>query len=447
MSNAIISLHVGQCGNQIGHTFWKTLVEEHGLNVDGTAKDENSHSIVDGKHVFFNQADDDHYVPRSILVDLEPRVINGILSSEYSRLFSKENVFLSETGGGAGNNWASGFMQGNEVFESIIDMVDREAELAPALDGFNFTHSVSGGTGSGLGSRLLEKLRDRYPKTIIQSYSVFSDQDAPDVVVQPYNSILTLQRLMECTNSVVVLDNTALNRVVADRLGLPQASFEHVNKLVARIMSATTATIRFPSALYTRLQHLVCMLVPFPPLRFIQTAFSPIADPKREFVSKTTVKDIMRTIMQPSSMMVSTRSSRSGLDKSCLLQAVAMLQGEFDDRDIPAAYEFIHERRLIKQPPWAMASPLHIHKAPLSPFIKPTYKVSGMLMANHTNVASLFADTLAKYEKFRSKRAFLDRFEREEGFSIDLMQEAADKTKDLLDLYKEINSEAFFGRV
>lgn len=39
------------------------------------------------------------------------------------------------------------------------------------------------------------------------------------------------------------------------------------------------------------------------------------------------------------------------------------------------------------------------------------------------------------------------RFEREEGFSIDLMQEAADKTKDLLDLYKEINSEAFFGRV
>lgn len=35
------------------------------------------------------QADDDHYVPRSILVDLEPRVINGILSSEYSRLFSK----------------------------------------------------------------------------------------------------------------------------------------------------------------------------------------------------------------------------------------------------------------------------------------------------------------------------------------------------------------------
>lgn len=38
---------------------------------------------------------------------------------------------------------------------------------------------------------------------------------------------------------------------------------------------------------------------------------------------------------------VSTRSSRSGLDKSCLLQAVAMLQGEFDDRDIPAAYEFV----------------------------------------------------------------------------------------------------------
>ena len=32
----------------------------------------------DRKDVFFYQADDDHYVPRALLLDLEPRVINSI---------------------------------------------------------------------------------------------------------------------------------------------------------------------------------------------------------------------------------------------------------------------------------------------------------------------------------------------------------------------------------
>lgn len=39
-----------------------------------------------------------------------------------------------------------------------------------------------------------------------------------DVVVQPYNSLLTLRRLTSCADCVVVLDNTALNRIASDRL-------------------------------------------------------------------------------------------------------------------------------------------------------------------------------------------------------------------------------------
>lgn len=57
------------------------------------------------------QADDSHYVPRAVLIDLEPRVINSILNSEYSRLYNSENIFQSTHGGGAGNNWAAGYCQ------------------------------------------------------------------------------------------------------------------------------------------------------------------------------------------------------------------------------------------------------------------------------------------------------------------------------------------------
>lgn len=65
----------------------------------------------DRKDVFFYQADDQHYIPRALLMDLEPRVINGIQTGDYRDLFNQENIFTSSDGGGAGNNWASGYDQ------------------------------------------------------------------------------------------------------------------------------------------------------------------------------------------------------------------------------------------------------------------------------------------------------------------------------------------------
>ena len=62
-------------------------------------------------------------------------------------------------------------------------------------------HSIAGGTGSGLGSYLLERLNDRFPKKLIQTYSVFPDEG--DVVVQPYNSLLSMRRLTQNADSVV----------------------------------------------------------------------------------------------------------------------------------------------------------------------------------------------------------------------------------------------------
>ena len=48
-----------------------------------------------------------------------------------------------------------------------------------------------------MGSFLLERLNDHFPKKLIQTYSVFPllSTDTSDVVVQPYNSVLTLKRL------------------------------------------------------------------------------------------------------------------------------------------------------------------------------------------------------------------------------------------------------------
>ncbi|KAH0504969.1 Tubulin gamma-1 chain [Microtus ochrogaster] len=124
MPREIITLQLGQCGNQIGFEFWKQLCAEHGISPEGIVE-EFATEGNDRKDVFFYQADDDHYIPRAVLLDLEPRVIHSILNSSYAKLYNPENIYLSEHGGGAGNNWGRGFSQVHKSLQRI-----RERKLA-----------------------------------------------------------------------------------------------------------------------------------------------------------------------------------------------------------------------------------------------------------------------------------------------------------------------------
>ncbi|XP_033619025.1 tubulin gamma-1 chain [Fukomys damarensis] len=276
MPREIITLQLGQCGNQIGFEFWKQLCAEHGISPEGIVE-EFATEGTDRKDVFFYQADDEHYIPRAVLLDLEPRVIHSIQNSAYAKLYNPENIYLSEHGGGAGNNWASGFSQGEKIHEDIFDIIDREADGSDSLEGFVLCHSIAGGTGSGLGSYLLERLNDRYPKKLVQTYSVFPNQDEmSDVVVQPYNSLLTLKRLTQNADCVVVLDNTALNRIATDRLHIQNPSFSQINQLVSTIMSASTTTLRYPGYMNNDLIGLIASLIPTPRLHFLMTGYTPL---------------------------------------------------------------------------------------------------------------------------------------------------------------------------
>lgn len=134
-------------------------------------------------------------------------------------------------------------------------------------------HSIAGGTGSGLGSFLLERLNDRFPKKLIQTYSVFPE--ASDVVVQPYNSILAAKRLVNNADSVVVLDNAALTRIAADRLHVQDPSFVQTNQLVSTVMAASTTTLRYPSYMNNDLVGIIASLIPTPRCHFLMTSYTP----------------------------------------------------------------------------------------------------------------------------------------------------------------------------
>ncbi|XP_029429164.1 tubulin gamma-1 chain isoform X2 [Rhinatrema bivittatum] len=384
MPREIITLQLGQCGNQIGFEFWKQLCAEHGISPEGIVE-EFATEGTDRKDVFFYQADDEHYIPRAVLLDLEPRVIHSILNSPYANLYNPENIYLSEHGGGAGNNWASGFSQGEKIHEDIFDIIDREADGSDSLEGFVLCHSIAGGTGSGLGSYLLERLNDRYPKKLVQTYSVFPNQDEmSDVVVQPYNSLLTLKRLTQNADCVVVLDNTALNRIATDRLHIQNPSFSQINQLVSTIMSASTTTLRYPGYMNNDLIGLIASLIPTPRLHFLMTGYTPLTT----------------------------------------------------DQSVHKSLQRIRERKLANFIPWGPAS-IQVALSRKSPYLPSAHRVSGLMMANHTNISSLFERTCRQYDKLRKREAFLEQFRKEDIFkdNFDELDNSREIVQQLIDEY------------
>lgn len=75
--------------------------------------------------------------------------------------------------------------------------------------------------------------------------------------MQPYNSLLTLKRLILNSDSVVVLDNTALNRIAEEKMKIDNPTFSHTNSLVSSVMAASTTTLRYPGYMNNDLVSLV----------------------------------------------------------------------------------------------------------------------------------------------------------------------------------------------
>ncbi|XP_066323559.1 tubulin beta-7 chain-like [Miscanthus floridulus] len=75
---------------------------------------------------------------------------------------------------GVRNNWAKGHhTEGAELIDSVLDVVRKQAENCHCLQGFQVCHSLNGGTGSGLGTLLISKIREENADRMMLTFSVF----------------------------------------------------------------------------------------------------------------------------------------------------------------------------------------------------------------------------------------------------------------------------------
>jgi tubulin gamma len=428
----VITIQVGQCGNQIGTEFWDKVCLEHGIARDGRGVEKS-----DRKDVFFYQSDDGRYVPRALLVDLEPRVVTSVMA-ERGELFARENVFLSNEGGGAGNNWAHGYGQGEECKEAIMDMLQREAEGSEFLGGFILFHSIAGGTGSGLGSFLLEEIRSEFGlKKKIEAVSIFpNNEETSDVVVQPYNSVLALKRLKEHCDGVIAMDNGALGRVAADALRISNPTFSHTNKLASIVASASTSTIRFPGSRFSDFSTLLAMASPIGGCHFLVPSYSPFLESGFRAVRKATCLDVQRRLLLPKSRLVTYEESET----NCLLAGISIMEGA-SSGEIERSLLRLNQRGALRFAPWTTAS------IQVALGNGEGTKVSGLLLSNTTGFARTLKKTTKQFDTLKKKNAFVEMYRREGhvGENLEEFAESREAVQWIIDEYEaaELSSYKF----
>ncbi|XP_061137143.1 tubulin delta chain isoform X1 [Syngnathus typhle] len=224
---SVVTVQLGQCGNQVGLELFDTLYN------DVQACQKKTYAAASCER-FFYQTEDADLVARAVLIDMEPKVINQNFSkTAKSGKWKYDDASSFNQWQGSGNNWANGFyIQGPRHRAAMEDILRREAERCDGLRGFLAMMSVAGGTGSGVGTYVTQCLRDVYPKSFIVNHLTWP-YGTGEVIVQNYNSVLTLGRLYQLSDGLLVHENDTVHRICSQLLHIKDISIADINMVIA----------------------------------------------------------------------------------------------------------------------------------------------------------------------------------------------------------------------
>merc|ERR1712093_224263 len=358
----VISIHVGQAGCQLGNACWELYTLEHGLSPDGRIESPDGKSD-DGMSTFFSETGAGKYVPRSIYVDLEPNVVDEVRTGKYRSLFHPETLVTGKED--AANNYARGhYTVGKELIDTVLDRLRKLADACSGLQGFIVFHSFGGGTGSGFGALLLERLSTDYGKKSKLEFAVYPSPRMSSSVVEPYNSVLTTH-----------------------------TTLEHVD-----------CSLRFDGALNVDLNEFQTNLVPFPRIHFPLATYSPIISAEKALHEQNSIAEMTFACFEPNNQMV-TCDPRHGKYMACCL----LYRGDVVPKDVNASIATIKTKRTIQFVDWCPTGfKLGICNEP------PTQVPGGDLakvnralcmLSNTTAIAAAWGQLDHKFDLLYSKRA------------------------------------------
>jgi tubulin alpha len=403
----IICIHIGQAGSQTGNAAWELFCLEHGILPDGMMPSDKSPGKEDDSfNTFFSETSNGKHVPRAIFVDLEPSVIDEVRTGTYRKLFHPEQLISGKED--AANNYARGhYTIGKEMVDGTLDRIRKMADNCTGLQGFMVFHSVGGGTGSGFGSLLLERLSVDYGKKKSKlDFCIYPSPEVSTSVVEPYNSVLSTHSLLEHTDVSFMLDNEAIYSICKKSLGIERPTYSNLNQLIAQVISSLTASLRFEGSLNVDINEFQTNLVPFPRIHFMLCSYAPVISKDKAIHESMTVSELTNAVFEPSNMMA-VCDPRSGKYMSCCL----MYRGDVVPKDVNAAVSVIKTKRTIQFVEWSPTGfkcginnqpPSSVPGSQLA-----TVKRACAMISNTTAIGDVFSRLDKKFDLMYAKRAFV----------------------------------------
>jgi tubulin beta len=450
MVREILHVQVGQCGNQVGTRFWESVTTEHNLKfADGTWDEEKaSGEDADGDGipdelenvgVYFrtsgansNARDPwktEKRTPRAVLVDLEPGTLDVIKAGALKDLFDPATMKFGSNG--AGNNWAKGhYTEGAEIVEEVIDIIRKEVEKADCAQGFQLFHSLGGGTGSGMGTLLLLKIRDAYPDKITCTYSVFPSPKVSDTVVEPYNAVLSSHQLLENSDETFMIDNEALYNIMHNVMKKKTVEYSVLNALIAKVTCGITASIRFPGMLNGDLRKLGVNLVPFPRLHFFLCSFAPLTADSNAAHARLSVKEL-------TAQAVSARNFYCNVqpDDGKVLALSFMFRGKaVESKDVDSVMQSLQQDEAKQATQFVDWIPNNIKSGICK--LAGEEVMSATKIANSTALKGIFQRLATQFGAMYRRKAFLHLY-KGEGMDEMEFQEADKNVRDLITEYQD----------
>ncbi|KAL7640206.1 UNVERIFIED_CONTAM: hypothetical protein RMT77_009620 [Armadillidium vulgare] len=421
----IVHIQCGQCGNQVGTKFWEVISDEHGVTPSGNY--EGTHELqLERINVYYNEGTGGKFVPRAVLIDLEPGTIESIRTGPFAQLFQPDNMMYGHSG--AGNNWAKGhYTEGAELVEKAVEQIRKEAEACELIQGFQLVHSLGGGTGSGMGTLLISTMRESFPDRIMASFSIMPSPKVSDTVVEPYNATLSVHLLVENTDETYCIDNEALYNICTKTLKLATPTYGDLNHLISLCMSGLTTCLRFPGQLNADLRKLAVNMVPFPRLHFFMPGFAPLFSRGSQMFYDTTVAELTRQMFDSRNMMADC-DPRNGR----YLTVATIFRGRMSMKEVDEQMLAVQNKNSSYFVEWI---PNNVKTAVCD--IPPRgMKMSSTFIGNTTAIQEMFRRITDQFSVMFRRKAFLHWYT---GEGMDEMEftEAESNVNDLISEYQQ----------
>merc|ERR1711953_100839 len=373
------------------------------------------------------------WIPRCIVVDLEPGVVSGLKETHFGFYKQIQQNKLFVTGAsGAGNNWAKGhYTEGAEQIEAVMEKVRAQQEKCDASQAFTLYHSIGGGTGSGFGTLILLKIRDSFPDKITCSYSIYPSPKVSDTVVEPYNAVLSTHQLLENSDETFIIDNEALMNIQHNILKVAKdADFNKMNALIAKVCCGVTCPLRFQGSINADLRKLGTNLVPFPRLHFFMIGESPLSVvANKSYDLQTCVSAVMQK-----SHAFSNCEYESG---KTMAASITFRQAEIDQQKC--------EEEVKKNQDKTKTSGLMVEWIPnnfkigVVQMTRLDTDLSATAVVNTTSLKAIFQRLATQFGALFKRKAFLHWY-KGEGMDEMEFQEADKNVRDLITEYQDKES-------